>query len=136
MPAYPVRCPRCDADLTVGRELLNRPVECGACRRPFVPIMEPGGPEPDELPTKEKSGVGSGLGLLSFLLGLLALPSCCCGAVQIWLGLGAIVSGLIGLRMTEGRGLAITGLILGGVAAGLQVLARMFGFWPGEFGPF
>lgn len=136
MPAYPVRCPRCDADLTVGRELLNRPVECGACHRPFVPIMEPGGPEPDELPPKVKSGVGAGVGLLSFLLGLLALPSCCCGYVQLWLGLAAVVIGVIGLRMTEGRGLSIAGMILGGVGLGLQLLIQLLGWGPREMGVF
>ncbi len=129
MPQLPVTCPSCDADLTVGREHLNRPVRCGACGKTFVPVADPGGREPDDLPPRKKKGEGgTGLGLLSLILGALALVTCCCGPFPLLLGGGAVLSGLIGLFYRDGRGLAITGLVLGLLAVVLRVGAMAAGF--------
>lgn len=136
MPTYPVRCPRCDADLTVGRELLNRPVACGGCGGAFVPVMDPGGAEPDHLPPKPKRSVGDGFGVLSVVLGVLAFPMCCCGPIPFVMGGGAVLSGLIGLRAKYGRGLSIAGLVLGVLALLLQLVIRLFGWRNEVFGPF
>lgn len=136
MPTYPVRCPRCDADLVVGRELLNRPVACGGCGRAFVPVMAPDGPEPDELPPKPKRSFGEGFGVLALVLGILAFPFCCCGTLPFVLGGGAVVSGLIGLRVKSGRGLSVAGLTLGVVALLLQLTIRLLGWRNEVFGPF
>jgi len=133
MPQLPVTCPRCDADLTVGRELLNRPVACGACGRAFVPVMDPGGREPDDLPPRRKRGEGGVLfGILSLILGLLGFLTCCLGPLSFVISGGAVVTGLIGLRGRDGRGLAIVGLVLGGIALVLRVVSSMLG-WGGGF---
>jgi hypothetical protein len=130
----PVRCPRCDADLTVGRELLNRPVECGSCGKAFVPIADPGGREPDDLPPRpKKGGGGAAFGVLSLVLGLLSVVLCCLGPVGVILSGGAVVAGLIGLRSRDGRGLAIAGLVVGLVTLVLRVLAALFGVGRGAF---
>ena len=134
MPQLPVTCPRCDADLTVGRELLNRPVACGACGKPFVPVMDPGGREPDDLPPRPKRGEGGVLfGVLSLILGLIGFMICCLGPLSLVISGGAVVTGLIGLRTRDGRGLAIAGLVLGGVALVLRAVGYALG-WHGAFG--
>ena len=129
MPTLPVRCPRCDADLTVGREHLNRPVECGACGRAFVPVVDPGGREPDYEPPKGKRTGTPVFGILSLILGVGSLPLCCCGGIQLATAGGAVVCGLVGLRSREGRGLAIAGLVLGALALAWQLVVIGFGGW-------
>lgn len=131
MPQLPVTCPRCDADLTIGRELLNRPVQCGACGRAFVPVMDPGGREPDDLPPRPKRGDGGVLfGVLSLILGLLAFMTCCLGPLSLVLSLAAVVFGLIGLRGRDSRALSIVGLVLGLVSVLLRLAGSMMG-WGG-----
>lgn len=133
MPTLPVRCPRCDADLTVGREHLNRPVQCGACGKPFVPVIDPGGREADDAPPRpKKTGGGPLFGILSLILGLGGLVLCCCGAVPLVLSGGAVVTGLIGLRTRDGRGLAIAGLVLGLVSLAIQLAAYAGGLRVGR----
>ncbi|QDU18523.1 hypothetical protein [Urbifossiella limnaea] len=132
MPQLPVTCPRCDADLTVGRELLNRPVECGACGRAFVPVMDPGGREPDDEPPRPKRGGTPLFGVLSLILGLLGIITCCLGPLSLVMSAGAVVSGLIGLRTRDGRALAIAGLVAGGLMVMLRVLGLAVG-WRGAF---
>ena len=134
MPALPVRCPRCDADLTVGRELLNRPVECGACGKAFVPIADPGGREPDDLPPRRTKGSGGAVfGVLSLVLGILSVVLCCLGPVGLILSGGAVVAGLIGLRGRDGRGLAVAGLVIGLVTLALRVIGYVVGVGRGAF---
>ena len=131
MPQLPVTCPRCDADLTVGRELLNRPVTCGACGKPFVPVMDPGGREPDDLPPRRKRGEGGTvLGILSLITGLLGMMCCCAGPVGLALSGIAVMTGLLGLRGRDGRGLSIAGLVLGVVALALRGVGSALG-WGG-----
>ena len=133
MPQLPVRCPRCDADLTVGREHLSRPVQCGACGKPFVPVIDPGSREADDAPPRPKKTGGPVFGILSLILGLGGLVTCCCGPTPLVLGAGAVVTGLFGLRSRDARGLAVVGLILGLLSLGLRVLgyAGAFGFGRG-----
>ena len=133
MPSLPVRCPRCDADLTVGRELLNRPVECGACGKAFVPVADPGGREPDDLPPRRKKGGGAVFGVLSLVLGILSVVLCCLGPVGLILSGGAVVAGLIGLRARDGRGLAVAGLVVGLVTLALRVFGYVVGVGRGAF---
>jgi hypothetical protein len=135
MPTLPVTCPVCDADLTVGREHVNRPVQCGACGKPFVPVIDPGGREADHQPApRKREGIGPLFGILSLIMGLGGLVTCCCGPFSLLLGGGAVVSGLIGLRARDGRGLAVAGLVLGLVAVVLRVagMAAGFGFSGGD----
>ncbi|MBN9522198.1 hypothetical protein J0H58_27380 [bacterium] len=139
MPRLPVACPACAADLTVAREHLNRPARCAACGRPFVPVADPGGPEPDDEPVPppppprpvEVDGVredpGSMLGLLSFFLGLIALLFCCWGPVSFLAGGGAVVTGLLGRRTPDSRRLAAAGLALGLFAVALRAVAVLAG---------
>jgi hypothetical protein len=128
MPQLPVTCPRCDADLTVGRELLNRPVACGACGKPFVPVMDPGGREPDDLPPRPKRGEGSALlGILSLITGAMGLTCCWAGPAGSLMSGCALVIGLIGLMGRESRALSIVGIVLAVVGFVLQAFAAARG---------
>lgn len=136
MPQLPVRCPACAADLTVGRDLLNRPVACGACGKAFVPIADPGGREPDDLPPARprRERAGPVFGILSLILGLGGLLSCCCGAVPLVMGAGALLTGLIGVRPgRDGRGLAVVGLLAGAAVLVIRVGMSALGVGPGTF---
>lgn len=138
MPQLPVTCPACAADLTVGREHLNRPVQCGACGKAFVPVADPGGREPDDLPPRPKKGSTAGpvFGTLSMVLGIFSLVTCCCGPFSLLLGGGAVVTGLIGLRGRDGRGLAAVGLVLGFIAIAVRLIGMAAGFGPFRGDPF
>lgn len=128
MPQLFVRCPRCDADLTVGRELLNRPVECGACGRAFVAVMDPGGREPDDLPARPKRGQGSALlGILSLITGGMGMMCCWAGPAGTIMSGCALVIGLIGLIGRDSRSLSILGLVLAVVGFVLQAFAALRG---------
>ncbi|MEP0843274.1 MAG: DUF4190 domain-containing protein, partial [Phycisphaerae bacterium] len=77
---------------------------------------------PPFLPTPQRT---SGLAIAALIVGILGLPSCC---VPLFAGLAVVfgVAALPGIRRGEvsGRGLAITGIVLGSV--GILLAA---GFW-------
>ena len=58
------------------------------------------------------------------ILGILAIfPGCCCGLLGVPLSIAAIVTGSIGMKNPEGKGMAIAGIVLGVVGLAFIVLA-------------
>ena len=70
----------------------------------------------DYAPRRRSSGGGNGLAITSFI------PGCCCVYPGGPIALGAIITGVIGMQKQEGKGMAIAGLILGGVWIALVIL--------------
>jgi hypothetical protein len=75
-----------------------------------------------------------GLAVGSFVLGLLALPGACCCYSSVPLGAAAIVMGIVAMNRAKtsphlyaGRNMALAGVILGGIAVGLTVVAFFVG---------
>jgi predicted Zn finger-like uncharacterized protein len=91
-------------------------------------------------PPPRRGGGGSGLGIASLILGITAfVPGCCCWTfVGVPLALAAIVTGSIGMKNPEGKGMAVAGVVLGGVWFILIAVLFIIGFGanlanPGRF---
>jgi hypothetical protein len=69
------------------------------------------------------------LAIASLVTGILAIvPGCCCGLLGLPLSIAAIITGIIGITkinaapdQVTGKGMAIAGLVCGGVAIALDV---------------
>jgi len=93
--------------------------------------MNPMGPMGMPPPQGPKS---SGLAIASLVTGILSLfPGCCCGFIGIPLALVALVMGIISISQINasggqigGKGMAIAGTVLGGVAVAVDILAIIF----------
>jgi hypothetical protein len=73
-------------------------------------------------------GGGTALATTSLILGILSIPmACCCGFFSLPISLGAAITGGIALKNPEGKGMAITGMILGILGIGLFVAALAIG---------
>jgi predicted Zn finger-like uncharacterized protein len=78
-------------------------------------------------PPARRGGGGSGLAITSLILGITAFfPGCCC-YMWIPLSLGAIVTGSIGMKTQQGKGMAIAGVILGVCALALYGVLTVIG---------
>ncbi len=104
-----IRCPRCKSTNPIGAN------NCKNCGMPFTM----------EGTTLEAAGGSNGFATASLVLGIIGLPTFC----TIIVPLLAVIFGLIALRQTSsetgntgGRGLAIAGLVCGG-------LGVMMGVW-------
>ena len=74
-------------------------------------------------PTQTNSNA---LGLISMILGIISIPVACCGVLSFVLIIPSIVLGILGIKkVNEGqatnKGMAMAGLICGGVAAVIAV---------------
>ena len=76
----------------------------------------------DYAPRRRRSGGGNGLAVTALVLGILSLPACCCPIVGILTSLGAIVTGSIGLKNPDGKGMAVAGLVLGIIGLILAII--------------
>jgi predicted Zn finger-like uncharacterized protein len=92
----------------------------------------------DYRPSSASSG-GSGLAVLSLILGILSLPmACCCGLFSLPCTLGATITGSIALKNPDGKGMAVTGMVLGIIGLVLSVVMVAIGVGmnlnnPGQF---
>lgn len=76
----------------------------------------------------------NGLAVAALVCGILAIiPGCCCGLLGIPLSIAAVVMGLVAMNqinasggMQGGRGLAIAGLVCGGVAIAMDIISVVF----------
>jgi hypothetical protein len=102
--------------------------------------MPPGGPPPNPMnpmgpmgpmgPPPQMGPRNNGLAIASLVTGILALfPGCCCGLLGIPLSIIALVMGIVAIMQINasqgqvgGKGMAIAGTILGGVAVALDIL--------------
>jgi hypothetical protein len=80
----------------------------------------------------------SGKAIASLICGIIALGTCCMWFVSIPLGIVAVVLCVMGKSETDsgrasGRGLALTGMILGGIAAVLSLVVTVGGIQLGSF---
>jgi DNA-directed RNA polymerase subunit M/transcription elongation factor TFIIS len=133
-----VKCPTCKETLEIDARYEGQEVECGSCLQPFIAKKQTSRrrDEKDDKPRKRYSGVddddddyddsprrrrrrrgaveGNSAATASLVMGLLSLPfAFCCALFAVPLSLGAIVTGAIGMKNENGKGMAITGLILG-----------------------
>lgn len=56
---------------------------------------------------------GSGFGVASMVLGIIALVISCCAYISIPLAILAVILGAVGIKKNSGKGMAIAGLICG-----------------------
>ena len=69
-----------------------------------------------------------GFSIASMVCGILSLLCCCSGFLGIVLSIGAIILGVIAIKNNyDGKGMAIAGLITGGIAALFAVLMLIIG---------
>lgn len=71
----------------------------------------------------------TGMAIASLVLGILAFLTCWApigSYAAVIMALLAVIFGIFGVRRTSGRGMAIAGLILGGIALVVSVLASIF----------
>lgn len=109
----------------------------------FENPFESSGYVPNDKPSYSSPQQVSGLGIASLVTGIIALlsalPGCCCTPLFVLsgvLGLVAVVLGFFGLQECNrgeksGKGMAIAGLVCGGIAIVLSVLLTvlsMLGF--------
>ncbi len=80
------------------------------------------------------NGPSNGLAIASLATGILAIPGACCCYSSVPLGIAAIIMGFIAMSKAKespethgGRGMALGGVICGGVGLAFTVLAIVFG---------
>ena len=92
------------------------------------------GPPPER--QRRGSGEGDGVATTSMILGILAVfPGCCCGLVGAPLALAAVITGVVGLKSQNNKGMAVAGLVMGGLALCWTGLAFVIGFGNAAFDP-
>jgi hypothetical protein len=78
------------------------------------------GPQP---PPAARAG---GAPLVSLVLGVLSLPATFCVPVGPVISISAIVTGVVGLREPVNRGMAVSGIALGGLGLIFQIVFLLF----------
>ena len=163
-----VTCPTCKVTLEIDERYTGQEVECGSCFETFVAERPSSrrkwddDEDEEERPSRRRSRRddddddedyaprrrrvrrrpsegGNPAAALALVLGILSVPfMCCCTLISIPVSLGGAVCGFIGMQKEEGKGMAITGLVLSLLSLVLSVLALIFvgmqGNGPG--GPF
>ncbi len=98
---------------------------------------------------RRSRGAQNGLAVTSLVMGIVGaalvvamfpiacIGGCCCAPlawlplpVTVPVALGAVITGALGVRKPEGKGMAITGIVLGALALAVAVLQLAFGFLP------
>ncbi len=78
-----------------------------------------------DLPPRRETG-GDGAATASLVLGIFALILSCCWIFSLPLGLSATITGGLGLKSRNNRGLAVAGLILGIISMCIAVFVLLF----------
>ena len=125
------KCPDCGRELTIpgGQGRLTADAPRGPARSPDAGVRRSRPGRPDERETDERPRsrppITSGMAVGSAILGVLSLFVC-----SLFTGIPAIIMGALGLRAIgasegriQGRGLAITGLVTGGLSLLLTPVA-------------
>lgn len=74
-----------------------------------------------------KKGSNS-LAIASLVCGILGLVCCCCGFFGLLLSIAGIVLGVISIKQEgEGQGMAIAGIVCGGIGALITIIAMALG---------
>ncbi len=107
-----IRCPRCN---------VNSPVVANNCKSCGLPFTMDG-------TTLEAAGTTNGFCVASLVLGIIGIPAFC----AVFPGVLAIIFGIIGFQQVNkagdggkggGKGLAVAGIVCGGIGATLGLLA-------------
>jgi hypothetical protein len=138
-----ILCPKCGATLDASTDMLGGLVECGSCANIFQSPKEAlPAPDPrfdrrmneeweearDDTDNEAAHRRGLGRATASLVLGILALSVgtvlmfCFMPFVQTILGVLAVLLGFFGLK-TEGRKMAIAGMVMGALASIMSLLA-------------
>ena len=136
MAKFRVRCPACNEELEIDERYDGEEVECGSCFERFVakaPVEErpsrrsrrrddDEGDYEEERPRRRRrrvthgggGGGGNSPAIASLICGILAvLTSCFCGCISIPLAVGAIGSGVAGMKNPDSKAMAVIGICLG-----------------------
>lgn len=165
MPTIRVTCPTCNETLELDDRYIGQEVECGSCFQTFVAERpssrrrprdddeeeedrrprrrRPRDDDDDDYdydrPRRRSSAEGGNTAATwSLVLGLLSIPCACCGLFSLPVSIGAIATGATGMKKEEGKGLAVTGMILGIVGVILAIISVIIGMGmqmnnPGQF---
>ena len=77
-----------------------------------------------------------GYSIASMVCGILGLLCCCCGWFGLILSIAGIVLGIISLKKNcEGRGMAIAGIVCGGIGACFTLIGIIIGLASGSIMP-
>lgn len=90
-------------------------------------------------PTRRRRSGGNGTAVASLVLGIISILSlfgmciplpvgCCCGLGSLGCSVAAIITGIIGMKNPEGKGMAIGGLVMGVLTLVLIVALFLLGF--------
>ncbi len=96
----------------------------------------------DYRPSRRQSGGSNGLAITSLILGILSIlcllgsclggavpiAGCCCGLGSLGGSLGAIITGAIGMKNPQGKGMATGGLVLGVLTLLAIIVLFVIGF--------
>lgn len=151
MAKFRVRCPACNEELEIDERHDGEEVECGSCFERFA-AKAPSEERPsrrsrrrdddegdyeEERPRRRRrvrhsSGGGGGGGnapaIASLICGILAvLTSCFCGCLSIPLAVGAIGSGVAGMKNPDGKAMAVIGICLGILALAFFAISLIAG---------
>lgn len=94
---------------------------------------EPTKPQYYSTPKAEGNG-NIGFAIASMVCGILSLICCCFGFFSLILAIAAIVLGIVSLNSKyDGKGMAIAGIVTGGIGAFIFVLTMIIGGFTGLF---
>lgn len=139
----------CNAELEIDEQYAGQEVECGNCLQVFVAerpkraepqfeVREPRRPR-RPVPRNDDDGYdprrygnagsdgGVGLGVAALILGILSFPLICCSVFALPIQIGGVVCGVLGMRNSAGKGMAVTGLVLSLMAMTLTVTLLVIG---------
>lgn len=81
----------------------------------------------EEQMSTKVSGGNIGVSIAALVCGIISLLCCCTGLFSVVLGIAAVVLGIISLRSHyEGKGMAIAGIVTGGISLFIIVLLLIF----------
>lgn len=76
-----------------------------------------------------------GYSIASLVCGILGLLCCCCGFFGLILSAAGVILGIISLNKNcEGKGMAIAGIVCGGIGAAFTLITIILGTVSGNFG--
>lgn len=79
-------------------------------------------------PTPPHAPQSNGLAITALIIGIVALLFAWTGILGFFIAVAAIVFGIVALVKKQSKGFSITGLVLGGVAIPISILASVIGF--------
>ncbi len=83
--------------------------------------------------TQDENGGSKVFGIISLICGILSIICCCLSWIALILGVAAVVLGIISIKKQEdAKGLAIAGIVCGGVGIVIFIVVLIIGLAGGE----